>query len=317
MKMNEREYLIKAYTLKAVSASFEVLARPLWNRNSPEVGREVLDVPYDTANRRKQSLDVFVPKGEPPYPILTYIHGSAWHLLDKKSFRWLSKRYADRGYLVFNINHGLAPASRGEEQIRDVGKAVRWVYDHAAEFGGDNTRIFMGGDSGGAYHSALYAGIYNKQELLHELGIERGIPPECLKGLLLFYGVAGFDSAKHTLFPMREMIGYGFIGYVPGEESEEFRHMAWLASPGSHIDKDFPPAYIAAGELDPICQESLVLDLLLTREGVPHHTHIFPKSRKFFNWLPLLGNHGFLCFPFSDMKRIAIRESMEFLDGLK
>ena len=79
--MNEREYLAKAYALKAVSAAFEVLARPLWNRNSPEVGREVLNVAYDTANRRKQSLDVFVPKSEPPYPVLTYIHGSAWHLL--------------------------------------------------------------------------------------------------------------------------------------------------------------------------------------------------------------------------------------------
>lgn len=314
--MNERRYLAKAYALKAVASFFEVLARPLWNRNSPEAGREVFNVAYDTASRRKQSLDVFVPRGDPPYPVLTYIHGSAWHLLDKKSYRWLSRRYADRGYLVFNLNHRLAPGSRCLDQVRDVGKAVRWVYDHAAEFGGDNSRIFMGGDSGGAYHSALYAGIFNKPEVLRELGIGKSIPPECLKGLVLFYGVAGFDSAKHTLFPMRNLIGYGFIGYVPGEESEEFRRMARLVSPGSHIDGDFPPAYIAAGELDPICQESLVLDTLLTREGVPHRTRIFPKSRKFLNWLPLLGNHGFISFPYSFMKRDAIRESMEFLDEL-
>lgn len=315
--MDERAYLIKAYTLKAVVAFMELLARPLWNRNSPEVGREVLDVPYDTVNRRKQSLDVFVPKGDPPYPVLVYTHGSAWHVLDKKSYRWLAKRYADRGYLVFNINHRLAPASRFEEQARDIGKAIRWAYDHAAEFGGDNTRIILGGDSGGAHYSALYSSIADKPELLDSLGIEKGIPPECLRGLVLFYGVADYASAVHCGFPMKKMIGYGYIGWVPGEESEEFRRKAALASPGPNIDKDFPPAYIACGELDPLCQESLILDIILTREGVPHRTHIFPRSRKFFNWVPLLGNHGFISFPFSYMKRIAISESMEFLDSLK
>lgn len=321
--MNDLSYRAKAYALKAASALFEWCARPLWNRGSPEVGREVLDLAYGSADRRKQSLDVFVPRGEPPYPVLLYTHGSAWHVLDKKSYRWLARRYADRGYLVFNLNHRLAPAARFEEQVKDIGAAVRWAYDHARDFGGDNARMFLAGDSGGAHYSALYCSAVDKPELLAELGIERGIPPESLRGAVLFYGVADCDSAVHCGFPLKKLIGYGYIGWTPGlesgdsEESREFRRRARLASPSPHIDGNFPPAYIACGELDPLCQESLIFDIILTREGVPHRTRIFPKSRKFFNWVPFLGNHGFINFPYSGMKRTAIAESLEFLDSLK
>jgi acetyl esterase len=304
-----KAYRLKAYTLKAVMAFLEWWGRLLFlNLDSPEIGREILDIPYDTTNHRKQSLDIFVPKSEPPYPVLVYIHGSGFHVMDKKSYRRISRCYADRGYLVCNINYRLAPPCGFPGQITDVGKAIRWAYDHAAEYGGDNSRIFLAGDSAGAQFSAIYATAACKPELQGRLTLEDPIPAKCLKGLLLFYGVFDFDTVVHTRFPFGKLLVRGFLG----EEGEEYQRRVEVASPARHVGADYPPAYIAAGGWDPLCSESMAFDEILTRAGVPHRTHIFPRTMKYLD-----GNHGYLNFPFSTCSRISMQESMEFLDSLK
>jgi len=305
--MDERTYRRRAYALKAVMACLEWWGRLLFfNLASPQVSREVLDVPYDTVNRRKQSLDVFIPKGDPPYPVLVFIHGSGFHVMDKKSYRRVCKCYADRGYLVFNVNYRLAPACGFPGQISDAGKAISWAYDHASTYGGDNRRIFLAGDSAGAQFSATYATAVHKPGLQESLALESLIPAECLRGLLLFYGAFDFDTVTKTGFPFGELLVRGFLG----EEGPEYRRRVEVASPARHIGEDYPPAYLAVGSWDPMRTESVAFDEILTRAGIPHRTRIFPRRY-------LDGNHGFINFPFSACSRISLRESMEFLDELR
>lgn len=300
------KYRTKAYILKFFCALFEVPARWfIFNLSTPEIGREILDIAYDHANKRKQSLDIFVPAGSPPYPILVYVHGSGFHSLDKKSFRRICRCYANRGYLVVNVNYRLAPACGFPGQVTDVSNAIRWAYDHACEYGGDNSRVFLAGDSAGAQFSAIYATAVSKPELLDSLAIVKAVPPECLKGLLLFYGVYDFGTVVDAGFPFGRLLVRGFLG----EEGEEYRRRAEVASPGRHVGEGFPPAYITAGSWDPLCSESVAFDKVLTEAGIPHRTRIFPKKH-------LDGSHGFLIVPFSKCSRIAMRESMEFLDEL-
>jgi len=300
-------YRLMAYLVKFLSLLIELPGRLLvFNLSTPEVGKEELDVPYDHVNRRKQSLDVFVPKGAPPYPILIYIHGSGFHAMDKKSFRRICRWFADKGYLMFNVNYRLAPECGFPEQVTDVARAVRWGYDHASEYGGDNSRIFLGGDSAGAYFSSMYAAALNEPGLLDSLSMQEGIRPQSIKGLLLFYGGYDFDTVVKTRFPF---IGTMVRGYL-GEEDDGYRHRVELASPTRHVGRDYPPAYITVGSWDPLYSESVLFDRVLIESGVPHRTHIFPKRY-------LDGFHGFLCVPFSKCSQIALEEAAEFMDGLK
>jgi len=303
-----KAYKPKAYLLKAVCAVLEVMGRPLiFNLSSPDIGREVLDIRYGNDNPRKQSLDVFVPPGSPPYPVLVFTHGSGFHIMDKKSYRRIAKCFAKRGYLVFSVNYRLAPSCGFPGQVTDVADAIIWAYDHAADYGGDNSRIFLAGDSAGAQFSAIYATAVNDPDLADGLTIKRLIPATCLKGLLLFYGVYDFATVVDTGFPFGRLLTRGFLG----EECEERTRREEIASPARHVDADYPPAYITAGGWDPLCSESVAFDKLLSEAGVPHRTRIFPRTVKYLD-----GNHGFLNVPFSPCSRIAMRESMEFLDSL-
>jgi acetyl esterase/lipase len=303
-----KAYRLKAYALKVVCAGLEVMGRLfIFNLSTPRVGQEIPDIPYDHSNKRKQSLDVFVPAGKSPYPVLVYIHGSGFHAMDKKSYRRIARCFAKRGYLVFSINYRLAPSCGFPGQVTDVSKSIRWAYDHAGDYGGDNSRIFLAGDSAGAQFSAIYATAVNDPGLQGNLAIYDPIPAECLKGLLLFYGVYDFATVVHTGFPFGRLLCRGFLG----DECDERTRREEVASPARHVASSFPPAYITAGGWDPLCSESVAFDKVLTAKGIPHRTRIFPKTLKYID-----GNHGFLNVPFSPCSRIAMRESMEFLDSL-
>lgn len=304
-----KAYRLKAYTLKAVCACLEMLGRVfIFNLSTPHIGREVLDIPYGSDNRRKQSLDVFVPPGSPPYPVLVFTHGSGFHVMDKKSYRRIARCFAVRGYLVFSVDYRLAPSCGFPGQISDVAKAIRWAYDHAQDYGGDNERIFLAGDSAGAQFSAIYATAVDDPELQERLAITEPVPLECLRGLLLFYGAYDFATVVGTNFPFGRLLTRGFLG----EEGAERTRGEEAASPARHVGRGFPPCYLTAGGWDPMRSESVAFDEVLSEAGIPHRTRIFPRTVRYLD-----GNHGFLNVPFSPCSRIAMREALEFLDGLK
>jgi acetyl esterase/lipase len=303
-EMKELHYRVNAYLMKFLYLCLEIPGRLfIFNLSFPEVGRKVLDIPYGSAARRKQSLDVFVPQGPPPYPVLVYTHGSGFHVSDKKSFRRICACYADRGYLVFNVNYRLAPACGFPGQVSDVARAIRWAYDHAPEYGGNNSRMFLGGDSAGAVLSSLYAGALHEGEQLESLGISNPVPADCLKGLLLFYGGYDVESAGRTHFPFMKTIIRGWLG----EKDVDYPRRVELVSPARHVADGYPPSYICAGSWDPLRSESVLFDRVLSEKGIPHRTRIF-------SWKYLDGHHGFLSVPFSKCSRIAMRESLEFMD---
>ncbi len=43
----------------------------------------------------------------------------------------------DKGYVFVSTNYRLLPKVDMETIVRDVAKAIHWVHDHIAEYGGD------------------------------------------------------------------------------------------------------------------------------------------------------------------------------------
>ena len=115
-----------------------------------------LDVPYLNDGEPAHRLDVYCPeKKDKPLPVLVHIHGGGWEIGDKKLMKSTGLFYASQGVLFITPNYRLSPKVTHPAHAEDCAAAVAWAFRHAAEFGGDRTRIFLSGHSAGAHLAAL------------------------------------------------------------------------------------------------------------------------------------------------------------------
>lgn len=140
-----------------VADSAEVMAR--WAEASACVrGRPNcrLDLRYGPGP--KQTLDVFTP--DPAFaggfaPVLVLIHGGYWRAMDKSDYAFVAASFTDEGALVIVPNHDLCPGVSIDRIAMQMTEAVAWAWRHAAEHGGDPSRIVLVGHSAGGHLAAM------------------------------------------------------------------------------------------------------------------------------------------------------------------
>src|SRR5262245_38307398 len=113
------------------------------------------DIPYADPAQKRQVLDVYSPRDAKDLPVVFWIHGGGWVTGDKKDVQIKPQAFNDKGFVFVTINYRLLPDVDMETIIRDVARAVRWVHDNIAGYGGDPNRLFIMGHSAGAQLAAL------------------------------------------------------------------------------------------------------------------------------------------------------------------
>jgi acetyl esterase/lipase len=58
-------------------------------------------------------------------------------------------------FVFVSVNYRFVPQVTLKEMTGDIAKAIKWIHDHAKDFGGDPNVIFVGGHSAGAHLAAL------------------------------------------------------------------------------------------------------------------------------------------------------------------
>jgi arylformamidase len=111
-----------------------------------------LDIAY--GDEPGETLDVF-RTGAAQAPVLVFIHGGYWRSLDKSQHSFLAASYNAAGALVVVPNYALAPAVTVEHIALQLTRALAWVWHHAAEHGGDPSRIALAGHSAGGHLAAM------------------------------------------------------------------------------------------------------------------------------------------------------------------
>lgn len=118
----------------------------------------------EPAGYRPLHLDLHVPDGDGPFPVLFWIHGGGWQygsrlqLPDSITPFGLRERYLARGYAVADVDYRLSAEATFPAQLEDVQAAIAWVRGHAAEYGLDLRRFAALGESAGG-HLACLAGL--------------------------------------------------------------------------------------------------------------------------------------------------------------
>ena len=266
------------------------------NKNLPDIGNFLTKVEISKKEDHSLTTDIHVPEGEGPFPILVYFHGGGWISGSPKSHRKICHRFAEAGFLVFNVDYALAPENPFPQGFDECCESVRWVVANAEKYKGDSNRLSVGGDSaGGNLTAACAASLADDSEV-------------DIKKILLIYGVFDFLSMGETSDVLvntdTDLMMEMMVGSYLGPERDE----AVLSDPRVspiHVSDKLPPAHILCGTLDGLMAGSKILAEKLNSQGIENEEFYYEN-------MP----HGFLHFEdFFPESRQAIDRMVAFLNG--
>jgi acetyl esterase/lipase len=232
------------------------------------------DVPYvDHSLLAEQRLDLFLPKGT-NWPVFIFVHGGKWDAGDKSLrvggadvYDNIGRFYAARGIGVAVINYRLQPSVNWREQVKDVAAATAWVHAHIVEYGGNASRIFLGGHSAGAQLGCRVA-------LDPKLLAEQGLSPSIISGVISVSG-AGLDVVDQKTYELGAKQSYYAARFGDNGPRDIWQREA---SPITYVTSNAPPFLIlyAGGETKALQRQSQRLRDVLEREHVSNRLVVVP-----------------------------------------
>lgn len=205
------------------------------------------------------------------YPVMIYIHGGGFVGGDKKYRRALGAWFASLGFFTIVINYSLCDNAKFPMQIRECVDALNHVENIKDKYRLDCTKIFVSGDSAGAYYAAMLGAVASTQRLQIEFGVHTETK---ISALILNCGIYDLKSAmsNKSTAGLCDRICYDYTGvHVKDIEQSEFYP---IISPYNLIDSDFPETFLIHAKNDVFCksQGNLFKSRLLER-GIKFHEY--------------------------------------------
>ncbi len=253
------------------------------------------DVYYTNAKDERQSLDIYLPRqSDAPAPVIVYIHGGAWTVGSKADVQQnsydvhvLVDNLLNSGFAIAAVNYRLMPQYRYPAQTDDVVAAVKFVYDHAANYGLDANRMAIMGESAGGFLTEFAATT---------------LGTDYLRACVAFYSPSDLATLSEQNYVehggknvnFMDILNAAMQGALPeGEKMEEmllqerigteaFREKAQTISPVYRVSVRTPPTLLLHGTGDKVIayaqsvsylerlQAAAVPCELVTMEGANH-----------------------------------------------
>jgi acetyl esterase/lipase len=212
-----------------------LLVRELYTGIGSGASRVVRGVPITPAADETLTLDIYVPPDGRRNPVIVQVYGGAWRAGGPADDATFARYFAARGYVVFAIDYRHAPGWRWPTQIEDVRAALAWISAHAADYGGDATRLALWGRSSGA-----------------QLALVAAYEPDALpvRAVVDFYGpvdlVRGYrEPPRPDPLDVRS-VTESFLGGTPDDVPGPYRD----ASPVTYAVRPLPPTLLVYGDRD-------------------------------------------------------------------
>jgi len=102
--------------------------------------------------------DIAYPVDGDELPVIMYVHGGRWRAGSRVNDAGLQvSDWAGRGFFAMTIDYRLVGSSPAPAPYQDVQTAIRWVHAHAEEYGIDEDRLYLIGNSSGGHLVAMVA----------------------------------------------------------------------------------------------------------------------------------------------------------------
>lgn len=183
-------------------------------------------------------------------PVLLWYHGGGFVIGDLDTHDSACRMLANQtDCLVVAVDYRLAPEHKFPAAVEDCHAALLWVAKHEAEFGGDASRLAVGGDSAGgnlATAIAIMARDAGSPKLAYQLLIYPCVAPEP-------------ETASHHKFAegyvlSRKTIVWFFKHYLKTKsDMRDFRFAPLVSDDLSSL----PPALVLVAGYDPLRDEGV------------------------------------------------------------
>ncbi len=206
------------------------------------------------------AVRLYAATTEPDLPVLVFFHGGGWVVSSIDGHDSLARRLAERsGALVVSVEYRLAPEHPFPAPHDDCWAVTRWLAAHAAEWGGDPTRLGVAGDSAGGN---LAAGVALRAR-------DEGVP---LVFQLLIYPCIDADAAGPSItenaagyFLTSADMAWFWRQFVP---PSEWSNPYAVPARASHL-AGVAPALVQTAEFDPLRDEGEAYAAALAAAGTP------------------------------------------------
>ena len=211
--------------------------------------RATVDIDYAGDGEKAHRLDVYSSQLLAPdrAPVMVYIHGGGWMIGDKREQgKPMMFELVARGWVCVTVNYRLSPRATWPEHVVDCKRALAWVKEHIAEYGGDPEFVAVSGGSAGGHlcaHLALTAGDRSLQPGFEDADTS-------VQACVPIYGVmdlTGSPAGSAIFGPgMLRMLEKSVMKRTEAQHPEVFRD----ASPTYRVHADAPPFFVLHGAND-------------------------------------------------------------------
>jgi acetyl esterase len=223
-------------------------------------------------------LDIFFPsaggEAQMRLPTIIWVHGGAFVYGDKSDVASYLKIVSQRGFTTVGVNYSLAPGAHYPVPLKQVNEALGFLMHNADRFRIDTSKLFLAGDSAGSQIVAQLAAIIGDPAYAATVGIKPTIDRAAVKGVVLFCGI--YDASKLNFDgPFGSFLKTVIWSYFG---TRNFAGVPQLGdfSVARHLTPQFPPAFISAGNNDPLAGQSVLMADALRKQGSVVETVFFP-----------------------------------------
>ena len=250
-----------------------------WPLNHPETladgGTFFRDVVYAAPwGFRPLMLDVRLPKGSGPFPLIVFVHGGAWATngptITNKIYRKMDmfNRFTAAGFAVARISYRLTSEAQFPAQLYDCKSAIRFLRKHAELLRIDPKRFAAFGDSAGGHLVALLGLTGNNPELEGKIGITEG--SSAVSCVINWFGPTDLVTMGDDKCALGNAWGDSDLADSPesmllGGSPPLNKEMAKAASPITYVHKNAPPMLMQYGDADrlvPLVQGEVLFNAL-------------------------------------------------------
>lgn len=270
-------------TTRAIRKLFAASAAPRAARQlatAPSDVAATIDTPYGPD--KDMLMDVYVPPAahdRRALPTIVWTHGGAFVGGTKDELGGYLRLLAAQGFTVVAVRYTLAPEGTYPTPIRQVMTALTCLTDQADRWHIDPTRLILAGDSAGAQITAQVTALVTNPTYAAELGITPGIDPSQLRGVELCCGV--YDLAEvPDRGPFRHVIAAVGWAYSGNRRFRSDGAFTTSISIPARLTAAFPPAFVTAGNADPLLSQSESMVAALRHHEVAVEALFYPSDHQ-------------------------------------